>query len=111
MNILLWVLQIALALLCISGGAFQIAKYEDLKKQAAAIRELPKGLWAFFGACNVLGGLGLFVPAVTPFAAAFVAVVSIVISALYIKYGDKSPLAFSAAMALMAALIAYGRFS
>ena len=46
MNILLWVLQIALALLCIAGGYFQIFKIEELQKTVAAMRELPHGLWA-----------------------------------------------------------------
>ena len=56
MNILLWVLQIALAGLCIAGGTF-------------------------------------------------------LISAFYIYYGDSSPMIYSAAMAIMAAFISYGRFA
>ena len=43
MNILLWVLQVALAFLCISGGVFQIFKLDELKKGVAAMRELPRG--------------------------------------------------------------------
>lgn len=118
MNILLWVLQIALALLCISGGAFQIFKIEELQTTVAAMRELPRGLWAFLGAFGCLAGVGLILPGalkvlpvLTPISAAAVAVQSVLISAFYIYYGDRAPLPYSVSMAIMAAFIAYGRFA
>ena len=114
MNILLWVLQIALALLCISGGAFQIFKIEELQKTVAAMRELPRGLWAFLGAVGCLAGLALIVPGAShrlhAIAAAVVAVESVLISAFYLYYRDSAPLPYSVAMAIMGAFIAYGRF-
>jgi hypothetical protein len=116
MNILLWVAQVALALLCISGGAFQIFKLEELQKGVAAMRALPRGLWFFLGAVGCLAGLGLILPGatnllpgITPVAAAAVAVQSLLISALYLRYRDRAPLPYSAAMVLMAAFICYGR--
>ena len=118
MTILLWALQVLLALLCISGGAFQIFKIDELAKGVAAMRELPHGLWAVFGAVNCLGGVGLLVPGavkvmpiLTPISAAVVAVESALISALYIYYGDRPPLSYSVAMTAVAAVIAYGRFA
>ena len=118
MNILLWVLQVALALLCISGGAFQILKIEELQKGVAAMRELPRGLWAFLGAFGCLAGLALILPGaidvlpgLTAIAAAAVAAQSILISAFYVRYGDRSPLPYSVIMAVMAAFISYGRFA
>jgi uncharacterized membrane protein YphA (DoxX/SURF4 family) len=117
MNILLWVLQIALAWLCIAGGVFQIFKIEQLQKGVASMRALPRGLWAFLGAFGCVAGLGLILPGathvlpvLTPIAAAAVAAESVVVSALYIYYGDRSPLMYSVAMAIMAAFISYGRF-
>lgn len=117
MNILLWVLQIALAWLCIAGGAFQIFKIEQLQKNVASMRALPRGLWVFLGAFGCLAGFGLILPGatnvlpvLTPVAAAAVAVESILISAFYIYYRDFSPMMYSVAMAIMAACISYGRF-
>ena len=117
MNILLWVLQVVLALLCISGGAFQIFKIEELQTTVAAMRELPRGLWAFLGAFGCLAGLCLILPGATtvlpvatPIAAAAVAAQSVLISAFYIYYRDFPPLPYSVAMAIMGAFIAYGRF-
>ena len=116
MNILLWVVQVALALLCISGGAFQIFKLEELQKGVAAMRALPRGLWFFLGAVGCLAGLGLILPGatnllpgLTPIAAAAVAAQSVLISALYLRYRDRSPLPYSLAMVMMAAFICYGR--
>jgi hypothetical protein len=118
MNILLWVLQIALACLCIAGGTFQIFKIEELQKNVASMRELPRGLWTFLGAFGCVAGLGLILPGatnvlpgLTPIAAAAVAAQSVLISAFYIYYGDRSPLPYSVAMAIMAAFISYGRFA
>lgn len=118
MNILLWVLQVVLALLCISGGAFQIFKIEELRKTVAAMRELPRGLWACLGALGCLAGLGLILPGaihvlpiLTPIAAVVVAAQSLLISGLYVRYRDRPPLPYSLAMAMMAAFIAYGRFA
>jgi heptaprenylglyceryl phosphate synthase len=44
-------------------------------------------------------------------AAAAVAAQSLLISAFYVYYGDRSPLPYSVAMAIMAAFISYGRFA
>jgi uncharacterized membrane protein YphA (DoxX/SURF4 family) len=116
MNILLWVLQIALALLCLAGGSYKILHFDELQKTMAAMRALPQGLWATLGASECLGGLGLILPAatrvlpvLTPIAAAAVAAESVLVSALYLYYLDFAPLPFTVTMALMAAFIAYGR--
>lgn len=118
MNILLWSLQVVLAWFCLFGGAYQIFKFDEIKKMAASLRALPRGLWAFFGACSVLAGLGLILPGafnvmpvLTPIAAAALAAENVLISGLYIHYNDKAPLKYSAAIAVLAALVAYGRFA
>lgn len=116
MNILLWVAQVALALLCISGGAFQLFKLDELRKGVTAMRALPRGLWFFFGAVGCLAGLGLILPGatnllpgLTPIAAAAVAAQSLLISGLYLRYRDRSPLPYSVVMVMIAAFICYGR--
>jgi hypothetical protein len=118
MNILLWVLQVALAWFCIAGGFFQMFKIEQLQKGVASMRELPRSLWAFLGAFGCVAGLALILPGasnvlpvLTPIAAAGIAAESVLISAFYLRYGDRSPMSYSVVMAVMAAFIAYGRFA
>ena len=116
MNILLWVLQIALALLCLGGGSFKIFKIDELETTVNSMRELPHGLWAVMGALECLAGLCLILPfalkvlpRLTAIAAATVAAQSLLISALYLIYRDFAPLPYSLVMAALAAFIAYGR--
>jgi hypothetical protein len=116
MNILLWVLQIVLAVLSIAGGIFQIFKIAELQKTVAAMRALPRGLWAVLGTVGCVAGVGLILPGltnalpgITPIAAAVVAATSLLISAFYITYHDYAPLPYSLAMLIMAAIIFYGR--
>ena len=44
MNILLWILQVALALLCLAGGAYKLFQFEELAKlPATAVLSAPDG--------------------------------------------------------------------
>jgi hypothetical protein len=117
MNILLWVLQVALTFLCLGGGTFKIFKIDELQTTVNAMRELPHGLWALMGAIECLTGLCLILPGalkvwprLTPLAAAVLAAQSLLISAIYLVYKDYAPLPYSLVMAAMAAFIAHGRF-
>lgn len=65
MNILLWALQVALALLCIAGGTFKVFKIEQLQKGVASMRALPRCLRVFLGAFECLAGLCPIVPGAT----------------------------------------------
>ena len=118
MNVLLWILQIALALLCVSGGAYQIFMLEELQKGVTAMRVLPKGLWKLLGVVGCMAGVALVVPGaaislpiLTPIAAAIVAVQSLLISGFYLRFRDKSPLPYSLVMVMLAVFVCYGRFS
>lgn len=117
MNILLWLVQVALAFLCLGGGTFKIFKIDELQTTVNAMRELPHALWAIMGAIECLAGLCLILPGAlnvlpraTPIAAAVLAAQSLLISALYLYYKDFAPLPYSLVMAAMAAFVAYGRF-
>ncbi len=117
MNLLLWVLQVVLAWLCIAGGAFQIFKFDDLRKGVNAMRNLPRGLWAGLGGLGILTGFGLVVPwafnwmpILTPVSAVVVSLQSLFITVLYAVHKDKAPLRYTLAMAALAAFVAYGRF-
>jgi len=117
-HLFLWTLQAALALLLLSGGAYKIATRADLAKQFAS---LPGGAWAAFGALEVVAGLMLIVPAatgwmpsLTAWAAVVIAAESLLLALVYGRVstalGASNPFTFAAAMGLVAAFVAYGRF-
>ena len=119
MNVLLWVLQIALAFLYLSGGAYKVFKFDAL---ANHMRALSRGGWRALGVLEMLGGVLLIVPAathwmpvLTPFAAAVLALETVALAALYARYSLKlaasNPLVWSVVMGLLSAFVAYGRFA
>ena len=121
MNVLLWVLQILLALLSLAGGAYKIFSFDELAKMPAT-GALSRGGWGALGAFEMLCAVLLIVPAamkwmpvLTPLAAAALALESLALAGLYARYSLKlaatNPLVWGVAMALMAAFVAYGRFA
>jgi hypothetical protein len=117
MNILLWIVQGVLALLCLAGGGFKASKPTDLVK---GTRVLSAGAWRAIGVLEMLLGVLLIVPAaldwmpaLTPLAAGLVALENLILSALYARISIKlvaaNPLVWSVPIVVMAALVAWGR--
>lgn len=118
MNVFLWVLQGALALLLLSGGAYKVATRADLAKQFAS---LSGGAWGALGAFEIVAGVLLIVPAatgwwpvLTPWAAVAIVLESVALVAVYgrvsLAFGASNPLVFAVGMGLVAAVVAVGRF-
>jgi uncharacterized membrane protein len=117
MNIVLWVLQVALAFFCVAGGSYKITHFEQLQAMNASMRVLPQAFWTCVGAFESLMGLGLILPAalklkpvLTPTAALALAVESVLLGVVYAINRDFAPVPYAAVGACLAAFIAYGRF-
>ncbi|HMI83743.1 MAG TPA: DoxX family protein [Polyangiaceae bacterium] len=121
MNILLWVLQVALALQNFAGGAYKVFKFDELAK-VPAMGALSRGGWAAVGVFEMLCAVLLVVPAaanwmpiLTPLAAAALALENLALAALYARYSLKlvstNPLVYVVVGALLAAFVAYGRYA
>lgn len=119
MNALLWVLQIALALLYLSGGAYKAFSFDQV---AAQLTALSHGAWRAIGIFEMLGGVLLIVPGalkwksgLTPIAAAVLALETFALAALYAQYSLQfaatNPLVWALVMGLLAAFVAYGRYA
>lgn len=119
MNIFLWILQILLAFLCIAGGAYKIFGFEELAKMPATAA-LPRAGWGAIGILEIVLGVLLVVPAatkwmpvLTPAAAALLVVESVLLALLYARHSLQfvatNPLVWVVAIAVMAAIVAYGR--
>jgi hypothetical protein len=118
MNILLWILQIALAFLYLSGGAYKVFKFDELATQ---MRALPRGGWRVLGMLEIAGGVLLIVPgaanwmpSLTPLAAVVLALETMGLSGVYARYSLRlsaaNPLVWSVVMGLLVAFVAYGRY-
>jgi hypothetical protein len=119
MNVLLWVLQVALALLYLAGGAYKTFQVDQLASQ---MRALSRGGWRALGVlemvCAVLlvvPAAALWMPVLTPLAAATLALETLALAGLYARYSLRlaatNPLVWSVVMGLLVAFVAYGRYA
>src|SRR5207253_11419271 len=90
MNVLLWVLQIGLALLYLAGGSYKVFKFDQL---ANHMRALSRGGWRALGVLEMLGAVLLVVPAaaqwmpiLTSLAAGALALETLARAGLYARY-------------------------
>jgi uncharacterized membrane protein YphA (DoxX/SURF4 family) len=119
MNVFLWIVQVALAVLYLAGGSYKVFKFDELAKY---MRALSRGGWRAVGVLEMVGAVLLIVPAaatwmpvLTALAAAVLAVETLALAGLYARYSLKltaaNPLVWSVAMGLLAAVVAYGRYA
>jgi hypothetical protein len=120
-NLLLWVLQGILALFSLAGGGYKLFAYQELAKTPAAAA-LSRAAWGAIGlfemACAVLLILPLALrwnPMLTPLAAVLLLVESLALAAVYARYSlafeAANPLVWVMLMAVLAVVVAYGRYS
>jgi DoxX-like protein len=121
MNVFFWILQVALALFCFAGGQYKVFHFGELTKmpQTAA---LSRGSWGAIGVFEMLCAILLIVPAaakwmpvLTPLAAAALALEALTLAVLFAHYSlaltATNPLMYVVVMGLVAAFVAYGRFT
>lgn len=115
MNVVLWIIQVLLALLFLFAGVTKfVIPIEEMTKQMPVA--LPGLFLQIIGVFEVLGGLGLILPGLlriktwlTPLAAAGLTIIVIGATVISMKLG------FAAAFlplltALLSAFVAYGRW-
>jgi uncharacterized membrane protein YphA (DoxX/SURF4 family) len=120
MNILLWIIQILLALTFLFSGGMKLVLPAEVLNSMGSPNQvlLPPLFLKFIGVCEVLGGLGLILPGVfrrqqylTPLAAAGLTI--IMIGAVVITIiGDGLVVAITPLITgLLCAFVAYGRWN
>ena len=119
MNIVLWVLQIVLALKFFStaythGLRADQAKMERGKQRFGA---MARPLLTFIALCTLLGGAGLILPAalgiltwLTPLAAALLALMMLGAIKFHVSCCEKPKIAVDLVLFALAAFVAYGRW-
>ena len=117
MNRLLWIVQGLLALLFLFGGGVKLAMPLD---ELAAQSGLPGPLILFIGLAEIIGAIGLILPALTgirpeltSLAAAGLVVIMVgatILTAAGVGGGNPVTALFPLVVGLLAAFVAYGRW-
>jgi DoxX-like family len=121
MNVLLWILQVALALFCFAGGQYKVFHFDELAKVPSSAA-LSRGGWGALGVFEMVCAILLIVPAatrwmsvLTPLAAAALALEALTLAVVFAQYSlaltATNPLIYVVVMALMAGFVAYGRLA
>lgn len=122
MNILLWVLQILIAVFCIMGAVWRFSNYEQAAKEIASIKALSYGMWNAIGVFEIVCALGLILPGafeikpiLTPIAAVCLTLEMLLVSGLHAYYfgfqlKPTNPAMWTIMLGALSAFVAYGRF-
>ena len=119
MNIVLWIIQVLLALLFLfAGGMKLVIAPEVLQSMGSPNQIVLPGLFVrFIGVCEVLGGLGLILPGLlrmrpglTPLAAAGLVILMIGATVLSFAADGIAAALVPFVTGILAAFVAYGRW-
>ena len=115
MNILLWVLQIVLALHTAMGAVW---KFSNSEQTVPSLKAIPHGLWLAMSIFELLCSLGLMLPALNarlavlaPIAAACIAAEMLLFSGLhlYSREANHGEMIYWLVVAAVCIFIVYGR--
>ena len=118
MNVFLWIVQSILAAMFVMAGLMKSTQpKEKLAPKLPWVADFSAGTVRFVGVVELLGGLGLILPAatgiapvLTPTAATGLAVVMVLAAATHVRRREPSAVAFNAVLFVLAAVVAWGRF-
>ena len=114
MNILLWVLQVLLAVVFVAHGLLLLMPPPEIAAQM--VMSLPRAFWVFLGVAEIAAAIGLTLPGLTrvmpwlvSWAAAGIMIVMISATGYHIVRGEISSAAVTFVLLLMATFVAYMR--
>jgi hypothetical protein len=116
MNVLLWVLQILLALHTVMGAVW---KFSNSEHTVPSLQAIPHGVWLALSVLELLCSLALIIPGfyrplaiLAPIAAACIAAEMLLFSVLHVYSGaaNYGPVIYWLVVAAVCTFIAYGRF-
>lgn len=117
MNIALWVVQVILALMFLMAGSMKALQYDRAYATLPWVKDVPRPLVTFIGVAELLGGLGVILPAITgiapyltPLAAAGLATVMVLAAIFHTTRREPQSIVFNVILLALAAFVAYGRW-
>lgn len=117
MNIALWVVQVILAGMFLMAGVMKGFQYDRAKTSLPWVTDVQRSLVTFIGISELLGGLGLILPAVTrilpwltPVAALGIAIIMILAAIFHATRREPQGIVFNIVLLILAGFVAYGRW-
>jgi uncharacterized membrane protein YphA (DoxX/SURF4 family) len=115
MKILLWVLQVLLAVAFLAHGAMLLFPPQSIA--GLLLASFPRAFWVFLGVAEVAAAIGLILPGITriqpwlvPAAAAGIAVVMICATIFHLRRGEVSSGVVTIVLLAMATFVTYMRW-
>lgn len=117
MNFILWILQVLLGLAFVAAGFNHGFRAEQMKSQPGGqwVAAVPPALLAFIALFEFLGGIGVFLPAVTgilpwltSWAATGLALLMLLAAVFHLIRGEYANIVFNLVLLVLAAFVAYG---
>lgn len=118
MNTVLWILQILLAIIFLGVGVTHAFRYERAKEQNMTkwMAAVPRPLMTFIGICEILGTVGVILPALTgilkgltPLAALGFVVLMILAAIFHAPRREYQNIVGNVVVLAIAAFVLYGR--
>ena len=117
MNIVLWVFQVLVAVVFIAAGSMKVFRAEQAVSRGMKwVGEAPRGFVAFVGISEILGGLGLILPALTgilpwltPLAAVCLAIVMVFAAGFHLSRKEYHGIPLNVILFVLLAFIVVGR--
>ncbi len=118
MNTVLWVIQIVLAVAFLAAGTAKVTQpKQKLRERMAWVDDYSQPMVRFIGSMEILGALGLVLPAatgiapiLTPIAAVGLVVVMVGAAVTHLRRHEIPNIAANAVLLVLAAVVAWGRF-
>ena len=117
MDTILWIAQVVLAFLFLLFGVTHLTRRESMRERVPWMWALPREAMLIIGILDILGAIGLILPAVTriqpwltPLAALCLAVLMVFAIVFHIRRGEFRNIALNVILGLLAAFVAWGRF-
>lgn len=118
MNVVLWIVQAILAAMFVMAGLMKTTQpREKLQKQLPWVEDFSTGTVRLIGVAELLGGLGVILPAVTgivpvltPIAATGLAIIMVAAAVVHTRRKEPQAIAFNAVLFTLAVIVAWGRF-
>ena len=117
MNIVLWIVQVLLAIAFLMAGVTHGFQQEKAKAQFKWPADVAPPVLTFIGSAEILGAIGLILPALTgilpwltPLAALGLAVIMVLAVIFHLTRRENQAIVLNLVLLVLAAFVAYGRW-